>query len=636
MHVVGTAGHVDHGKSTLVQALTGINPDRLREELERQMTIDLGFAWMTLPGGESVGIVDVPGHRDFIENMLAGVAGMDAVLLVVAADEGVMPQTCEHLAILGLLGVQRGLVVLTKADLVQDPEWLRMVEGDVRALLAGSSLADAPTVSVSAKTGAGLDVLRERLADLLRETPARRDRGRPRLPVDRVFSMTGFGTVVTGTLVDGALEVGQEVEFFPSGQRGRIRGLQSHRRRIERAEPGSRVAANISGVDVQSVRRGEVLGKPGSLRTSRLLDVKLHCLPDASGPITHNMELKLFLGTAQRGGRVRLLEGDQIQPKQEAWAQLVLREPIVAGRTDRFVVRRPSPGETMGGGVIVDPVPTGLHRRRDRETLGRLGRKLSGEPEDALLDAGHSTGPATVRMLADAAGLKAEEAVDAARHLVKTGGLKDLRPEAVGVGVDSLVVPAEDWQALTRLAGDLLQAYHAAHELRFGMPREELKSRLGLSAKAFSACLETWLQEGDLMETQGAIGLASYKPHPTDSDRVKLDRATARVEAARFAPPSWKELAEEIGEEALAYLTATRRIVTVSPEIVFSASAYEEAVEKVQALLEREGEATVSRIRDELGTTRKYVLALMEHLDSLAVTVRDGDVRRLGPRAGRP
>ncbi len=331
MHVVGTAGHVDHGKSTLVHALTGINPDRLREELERQMTIDLGFAWLTLPGGETVGIVDVPGHRDFVENMLAGVAGMDAVLMVVAADEGVMPQTREHLAILTLLGVQRGVMVLTKADLVEDPEWLRMVEGDVRTLLVGSPLADMPAVAVSSRTGVGLDTLRQSLAEVLRETPVRRDRGRPRLPVDRVFSMSGFGTVVTGTLVDGTLEVGQEVEFLPSGQRGRIRGLQSHRNRIAQAEPGNRVAANVSGVDVQAVHRGEVLGDPGSLTASRLLDVKLLCLADASGPITHNLELKVFLGTAQRVGRVRLLEGDRIMPGGQAMAQLVLREPVVAG-----------------------------------------------------------------------------------------------------------------------------------------------------------------------------------------------------------------------------------------------------------------------------------------------------------------
>jgi selenocysteine-specific elongation factor len=636
MHVVGTAGHVDHGKSTLVQALTGINPDRLREELDRQMTIDLGFAWLTLPGGETVGIVDVPGHRDFVENMLAGVAGMDAVLLVVAADEGVMPQTREHLAILTLLGVQRGLVVLTKADLVEDPEWLRMVEADVRALLVGSPLADAPAVSVSARTGAGLDALRQRLADVLRETPVRRDRGRPRLPVDRVFSMSGFGTVVTGTLVDGALEVGQEVEFFPSGRRGRIRGLQSHRNRIEQAEPGSRVAANVSGVDVQAVHRGEVLGNPGTLTASRLLDVKLLCLPDAAGPITHNLELKVFLGTAQRVGRVRLLEGDRIKPGDEAWAQLVLREPAVAGWADRFVVRRPSPGETLGGGVVADPVSRRLHRRRERDTLDQLERKLQGDPEDALLDAARVTGPTTIRVLAEAAGLNADAAIANSRRLVDAGRLKDLTPGSIELTPECLVVSAVVWETLTRRAIGLLREYHTGHTLRFGMPREELKSRLGLAAKPFAACLDAWIRDGQVQDTQGAVGLAGRAPQPSSAERTKMEQASARVEAARFSPPSSKELVDEVGDEAFAYLVATRAIVPVSADVVFSARAYAEMVDRVQALLAREGEATVGRIRDEFDTSRKYVVALMEHMDSLGLTVRDGDVRRLARRTGRP
>jgi selenocysteine-specific elongation factor len=635
MHVVGTAGHVDHGKSTLVQALTGINPDRLREEIERQMTIDLGFAWLTLPGGETVSIVDVPGHRDFVENMLAGAAGMDAVLLVVAGDEGVMPQTREHLAILSLLGVQRGLIVLTKSDLVQDPEWLRMVEADVRALLAGSPLAGAPAVSVSAKTGEGLDALRQRLADVLRETPVRPDRGRPRLPVDRVFSMAGFGTVVTGTLVEGALEVGEEVEVFPSGQRGRIRGLQSHRNRIERAEPGSRVAANVSGVDVQSIRRGDVLGNPGSLLASRLLGVKLLCLPDASRPITHNLELKVFLGTAQRVARVRLLEGDRIMPGEDAWAQIVLREPVVAGHGDRFVVRRPSPGETLGGGVIVEPVSSRLHRRRERETIERLERKLRGGPEDALLDAARATGPATVGALAEAAGVPLDEAMGSSRRLLESGRLKDLRSGAGGLAPESLVVSGEAWEALTRRAAGFLREYCAAHPLRFGMPREELKSRLGLTAKPFAACLEAWIQERQLQDARGAVALAGYAPRPPSEIQTTLEQSRARVEAARFSPPSAKELMEDLGDEGFAYLVATHAIVPVSADVVFSEHAYAEMVDRVQALLVREGKATVSRIRQELDTSRKYALALLEHMDSLGLTLRDGDVRRLGPRAIR-
>ncbi len=635
MHVVGTAGHVDHGKSTLVHALTGINPDRLREELERQMTIDLGFAWMTLPGGESVGIVDVPGHRDFVENMLAGVSGMDAVLLVVAADEGVMPQTREHLAILTLLGVERGLVVLTKSDLVDDPDWLRMVEVDVRALLAESPLASAPAVAVSARTGAGLEELSQKLAGVLKETPARVDRGRPRLPVDRVFSMAGFGTVVTGTLLDGRLEVGQEVEFAPSGLRGRIRGLQSHRSRLESAGPGSRVAANVSGVEVQAVHRGEVLGLPGSLPTSRLLDVRLRCLRDAPAAIAHNMEMKVFLGTAQRVGRVRLLESDRIPPGEAGWAQLVLRQAVVAGRGDRLVVRRPSPGETLGGGIIADSQPDRLHRRREAETLGRLERMLRGDPEDGLLDAARAAGPATLGTIAESAELDVKRAMEIARQLVEAGRLKDLRGESQGLTIDSLVIADTAWQALSRRAAALLGDYHTSHALRLGMPREELKSRLGLEGRVFGVCLEAWIRDGILQEASGAIALAGYAPTPSEEELAKIERARLRLEAARFSPPTVKELIEEVGEEAYAYLVATRAIVPVSAEVVFSADAYAELAQRVQALLANEGEATVARIRDEFDTSRKYVLALLEHLDALGVTVRAGDVRRLGPRATR-
>ncbi|HBA91246.1 MAG TPA: selenocysteine-specific translation elongation factor, partial [Anaerolineaceae bacterium] len=268
MHVIGTAGHVDHGKSTLIAALTGVHPDRLREEREREMTIDLGFGWLPLPNGETVGIVDVPGHRDFIENMLAGVGGIDAALFVVAADEGVMPQTREHLSILDLLQIERGIVVLTKIDLAPDIDWLDLVEADVRDALKGTVLAEAPLIRVSARTGAGLDDLKAALSAILEETPSRPDLGRPRLPVDRVFTMSGFGTVVTGTLVDGSLRVGDELEILPSGLRGRVRGLQTHRQKEDQAAPGSRTAVNVSGLNVDQIQRGEVLTHPRQYHAS--------------------------------------------------------------------------------------------------------------------------------------------------------------------------------------------------------------------------------------------------------------------------------------------------------------------------------------------------------------------------------
>ncbi len=319
MRVVGTAGHVDHGKSTLVAALTGTNPDRLKEEQARQMTIELGFAWLTLPGGEEVGIVDVPGHRDFIENMLAGVGEIDATLFVIAADEGVMPQTREHLSIIDLMQVPGGLIVLTKTDLIDDPDWLDLVEGDIKQLVAGTVLENAPVLRVSARTGAGITELKAALAESLRQHPARPDLGRPRLPIDRVFSIAGFGTVVTGTLSDGHLRQGDEVEILPGGPRGRIRGLQSHKHKEEMASPGSRTAVNVSGVDVEQVTRGQALTHPGVYQPTQRLDAYFRLVRDASAPLKHSTEVKFFLGAAEVVARVRLLGTEEIAPGDEGW-----------------------------------------------------------------------------------------------------------------------------------------------------------------------------------------------------------------------------------------------------------------------------------------------------------------------------
>ncbi len=372
MHVVGTAGHVDHGKSTLVLALTGINPDRLQEEQDRQMTIDLGFAWMRLPGGEEIGIVDVPGHRDFIDNMLAGVGGIDAAILVIAADEGVMPQTVEHLSILDLLEVRHGVVALTKMDLVTDPEWSALVADDVRRLLGPTRMSGAPIMPVSAKTGLGLGDLVARLEEQLRETTPRPERHRPRLPVDRVFSIAGFGTIVTGTLVDGRFNVGEDVEILPGDRRARIRGLQTHKTKVGEAVPGSRVAANLTGVAVDDIARGQVVVRPGSMRATRYLDASLRMLGDAGAELRHNQEVRLYTGTAQVMARARLLDADSLGPGEEGWIQLVLTDPIVADRGDRYILRRPSPGATLGGGEIVEPQPLRIHRRRDPRVLASL------------------------------------------------------------------------------------------------------------------------------------------------------------------------------------------------------------------------------------------------------------------------
>ncbi|MCB0131770.1 MAG: selenocysteine-specific translation elongation factor, partial [Caldilineaceae bacterium] len=383
MRVIGTAGHVDHGKSTLVRALTGIDPDRLKEEKARGMTIDLGFAWIDLPAPaapstdgdtgrtDSVGIVDVPGHIDFIKNMLAGIGGIDAAILVIAADEGVMPQTREHLAILDLLAVPAAVVALTKVDLADDEDWLDLVELDIVELLQSTHLAEAPIVRVSAMTGDGLPQLRTALTNVLGRLSPRRNRARPRLPIDRIFSLSGFGTVVTGTLSDGHFTVGDAVEILPAGRDARIRGLQTHRKQIWQSEPGSRLAMNLTGVGTDEIRRGDVVVKPGTLRATTLIDVSFRLLTDVAKPLVHNQSVDLFVGAGETAGRVRLLGTDELQPGEQGWLQVRLDRPIVVAAGDRFILRQPSPSSTLGGGVVLSPHPRRRWKRFDPAVIAR-------------------------------------------------------------------------------------------------------------------------------------------------------------------------------------------------------------------------------------------------------------------------
>ncbi len=489
MRVIGTAGHVDHGKSTLIAALTGINPDRLKEEQERQMTIDLGFAWLTLPGGEEIGIVDVPGHRDFIENMLAGIGGIDAALLVIAADEGVMPQTREHLAILDLLQIKNGIVVLTKIDLVDDPAWLDLVETDVRTTLQGTVLQDAPILRVSSLTRAGFPELLQTLDLLLKKLPARPDLGRPRLPIDRVFSILGFGTVVTGTLSDGRLAVGDEVEILPSGLHARIRGLQTHKKKEETAVPGSRVAVNLSGVDVEQIQRGEVLAHPGQYTPTQRLDVQFRLLADVSAPLHHHTEVKLFIGTTETIADLRLLATDTLNPGETGWLQLELRTPILAVRGDHYILRRPSPGETLGGGIVVDPQPKRRHKRFDESVLQALESMAQGSPAEVLLQAALALGPALVKDVITRSRLEESVAESALKELLDSGQL---------VSLEDVLIAASQWSAFKDSVVTALVAYHQTYPLRRGMPREELKSRLKLPPRLFNLVMHRLASEGIL------------------------------------------------------------------------------------------------------------------------------------------
>jgi selenocysteine-specific elongation factor len=607
--VVGTAGHIDHGKSTLISALTGIDPDRLAEEKRRGMTIDLGFAHMTLPSGREIGIVDVPGHARFIRNMLAGVQGVDAVILVVAADEGVRPQTREHLEIVDLLDVSRGIVALTKSDLV-DAEWLEMVTAEVASTLEGTSLEGAPIVPVSAIDRRGLKELEAAIDAALSAAEPKSDSGRPRLPIDRAFTMTGFGTVVTGTLVDGTLSIGQELEIAPDGRRVRVRGLQQHNRSVEVTQPGSRVAVNVSGVDKSEVQRGDVLALPGTLAATRRVDAQVRVLAGAPRPLRHGSELTLHTGTLEVGARAIVLEGDAIEAGSRGWLQLYLERPVAVAAGDRFVLRIPSPSLTIAGGRFADVAPR-KHPRHDAAVRASLERRVAGN----VLQEELRKYPRGVTV---AALMKATLSGDS--------GVDALEARRAGEWLWS----QEHWTALTEHVRQEIASYHERHPLRAGMPREELRSRAGIQPAAFGAALTALVQDGAVVERGGEVALPSHEVRleAADGPAAQLLQALA---ASPFAPPSLAEAMQRTGatSEVVRVLEKRGDIVRLSDDVAFARAAYDDAVALVKEMVAATGSVTVAQLRDRMGASRRPVLALLEYLDAQRVTRRVGDVRVL-------
>lgn len=629
MRVIGTAGHVDHGKSTLIAALTGTHPDRLKEEQAREMTIELGFGWMTLPNGEEVGIVDVPGHRDFIENMLSGIGGIDAALLVIAADEGVMPQTKEHLAILDLLQIPAGLIVITKTDLASDSGWLDLVETDIRSAVAGTVMNSAPIVRVSAKTKTGLDSLISNLQLLLETKPSRPDLNRPRLPIDRVFTMSGFGTVVTGTLLDGRLFVGDEIEILPSGKKGRVRGLQTHKKKEEIAVPGSRVAVNISGVETEAIQRGEVVVHPEQYQPTRRLDARFRLLKNATSSIKHNSEVKFFIGASETIATLRLLGTEELNPGEEAWIQLELRNPLVALRGDRYILRRPSPGETLGGGMVVDHQPRGRHKRFDSEVLKSLEALLQGSPADILFEAAMAANAAPIREIVSRSRLEGEDAQSALVELLNARMLLPLEEGALDGASEVLVVALLHWNTLRDKTLQMVAAYHRAFPLRRGIPREELKSKVKLSARVFNAVIRKLTTEGILADAGGTVSQVGHEVSFDDGQQIKVQALKRRFEQNPYSPPGVKECQAEVGEEVLNALIDRGEFVLVSQDVIFRRQEYDVMVTAIRNALQQDGRITLAEVRDLFGTSRKYAQALLEHLDSIGFTARDGDFRKL-------
>ncbi len=631
MRVIGTAGHVDHGKSTLIEALTGSHPDRLKEEQAREMTIELGFGWLTLPNGDEVGIVDVPGHRDFIENMLSGISGIDAALLVIAADEGVMPQTKEHLAILDVLQIPAGLIVMTKTDLASDSGWLDLLEADIRSAVSETVLKDAPIIRVSAKTKTGLNELISHLQTLLENKPARLDLNRPRLPIDRVFSMSGFGTVVTGTLSDGHLSIGDEVEILPSGQTGRVRGLQTHKKKEETAIPGSRTAVNISGVDTELIRRGEVVVHPNQYQATRRIDVRFRLLNDIEISIKHGDEVKFFVGASETMATLRLLGIEELKAGEEGWIQLELREPLVTVRGDRYILRRPSPSETLGGGVVIDHLPKGRHKRFDEGVLKSLDSLAQGSPADVLLEASLALNAAPLKEIVAKSRLDASTAEAGLRELTESGQLVLLDGSKADIKSDALAIALPHWNDLRGRVQTILDTFHKQYPLRRGIPREELKSRLKVTPRIFNALINKLIADHSVVDHALRVANAGHEILFNGADQAKVQELMRKFAKSPYATPSVKECQAEAGEEIVNALIEMGKLVAVSQEVIFRKEDYDAMVKKIKTAIEQKGQITLGEVRDMLDTTRKYIQALLEHLDSIGVTMRAGDARKLRP-----
>lgn len=621
--IIGTAGHVDHGKTSLIRALTGIETDRLKQEKERGITIELGFAWFDLPDGRRAGIIDVPGHERFVRNMLAGAAGIDVVLLVVAADEGVMPQTREHLNILELLGVKTGIVVITKADLVEQ-ELLELAREEIDEALSGTFLASAPRVTISVVTGQGLEELRETISRLAVSAPAKPRRDFARLPVDRVFVQKGFGTVVTGTLVDGSIREGDQVLVMPGELRARVRQIQNHGRQVESAEPGQRVAINLAGLDRQQIQRGQVVFRGEGLEAVDKVAARFKLLPQAE-PLANNTRIRFHCGASETLGRAIILEGDVLEPGQDALVQFRLDEPVMAVRGDRYVVRSESPVTTIGGGEVIESSRRRLSRVRPG-VVDVLRLRESGGPPSLVLshlqEAGH---PLTFQQLLSRTQLAPQEL---------RAALEQLSDEIVRFTLDNqewILGGGDDLLAEIR---EMVEEFHRVNPLRPGMPREEVRGKVvpGINTRVFAALLEALLPQSSLELRGQDLALAEHKVE-LDAKQAQLQQRIMTALAENpFSPPERGELeALDRGAAAVLKLLAGQEKIVVAGDIVYSAEAVAQAVAKVREHFGQESQLTLAQFRDYLGTSRKYALPLIEYLDGKGFTRRRGEVRLPGP-----
>ena len=627
--IIGTAGHVDHGKTCLIKALTGTDTDRLAEEKKRGITIELGFANLQLPGGISAGIVDVPGHEKFVRNMLAGAGGVDIAMLIVAADEGVMPQTREHLAILSLLDIPQGIIVITKCDTV-DEDWVEMVKDDVASAVEGTFLEGAPMQAVSSYTGMGLEELKAKLAEMAEQAKGK-DLDRPfRLPADRVFTLGGHGTVITGTLLEGTLHEGDEIMLYPSGMMTKARSIQVHSQSVKEAYGGQRVAVNLAGVKKEDISRGEVAAAPNSMTNSMMVDVYLSCLKDCGREIKNNSRVHFYHGAREILSKVVLMDGrESLVPGESCYAQLRLEETVTAKRGDRFVVRFYSPLETVGGGIIVDPFPF-KHRRNDKRSLEGMEIKHKGPDKDIVghLIGDHSHDWTTLSDIARYGSYSMADAKTYADELANEG-------KVIFIGKDIYLDAAYVKKVRTSMVS-FLNDFHKKNPLKGGVKREELRTRLlpEVEIAKVDALLNHFIEKGSIKEVKGLISISSFKVEAGEKLQKLMDRLEADYKKAAFAPPATDEVIAKANDKQAAQvmdmMLSEGILIRLDPQIYIHSECYNKALETVYELIDKNGQTTLAEFRDALGTSRKYAVALLEYFDNRKLTKKVGDTRVRG------
>lgn len=627
--ILGTAGHIDHGKTSLIKALSGIDADRLKEEKERGITIELGFAHMALPSGELLGIVDVPGHEKFVKNMVAGATGIDLVALVIAADETVMPQTREHLEICQLLNIKHGLVVLTKIDMVE-LDWMELVKEDVSDFLSGTFLEDAPIVGVSSVTGEGIDELIKVLDNLVQTIPEREIGHFFRLPIDRVFTMKGFGTVVTGTTISGTLKLGDEVTIYPQGMESRVRGIQVHNRDTDQVRAGLRTAINLQGAEKAQIQRGNVLASKDTLRSSHMVDVILDLIPSAPRKLKNRAKVRFHAGTSEIMARVVLLDRDELDPGDRCFAQIRLDQPITVLQGDHYILRSYSPVQTIGGGKILNALPLKKRRFSD-EILSDLGRLNKGNPLDKVelfirMGRFHGAERGDLQFQTNSSKKGLEDAL---------GRLSAQKKITQYHAESGAYIHADFLEKATQEITSMLTAYHQEFPLKVGLAKEELKSKTigSLNIKLFNFIINRLIQEKTIVQEKEVVHLKEHKVVlAEDQEKIRQQIEDAYIKGG-LQPPYFKELKEQFtrgdSKEVLEVMVKEGHLIKVKEDLFFHHAAIEKLKDKLVAYLKENGEINTPQFKEMTGASRKYTIPIIEYFDRAHVTVRVGDNRVL-------